>query len=200
MANWKEKLSVFERKYVVKEIGNTTWHFYPISLARMFELKKTIKEVFGATSVLLGKRGDDVTQEIENIKQGESTISRTNIGAISPELAKLRDEQKRTGIEGAIESLLSEHNKLTLGRMLTDSLRENFARDVPDGEITDFLSMLDLDMTVQMVMGLVEANAKVFGPLGQRAKSAIEKKLGELPLGDGAAPVQSAPQPSTPAQ
>lgn len=200
MANWKEKLSVFERKYVVKEIGNTTWHFYPISLGRMFELKKTIKEVFGATAVLLGKRGDDVTQEIENIKQGESTISRTNIGAISPELAKMRDDQKRTGIEAAIESLLSEHNKLTLGRMLTDSLREDFARDVQDPEITTFIATLDLDMTVQMVMGLVEANAKVFGPLGQRAKSAIEKKLGELPLGDGDEPVQSAPQPSTPAQ
>lgn len=200
MANWKEKLSVFERKYVVKEIGNTTWHFYPISLGRMFELKKTIKEVFGATAVLLGKRGDDVTQEIENIKQGDSTISRTNIGAISPELAKMRDDQKRTGIEAAIESLLSEHNKLTLGRMLTDSLREDFARDVQDPEITTFIATLDLDMTVQMVMGLVEANAKVFGPLGQRAKSAIEKKLGELPLGDGDEPVQSAPQPSTPAQ
>lgn len=196
MANWKDKLSVYDRKFVARTIGGTTWNFYPISFGRMFELKRTIKEVFGAMAIFFGKHGDDVGQEVENIKQGDSTISRTSITATTPEMAKLRDDQRRNGIESAVETLMSDNNRDMLGRLLADSLREDFDRDVPAKEINDFMAQLDLGQLVEFMQGFMEANAKVFGPLGLRAKSAIEAKLNELqPQAVASATAPSAPQP-----
>lgn len=195
MSNWKEKTSLFAKKGITRTIGESEWTFYPVSVARLFQLRETIKNICASAAFLFGSSKDDCGQEIEKITSHEGVIERNNIAAIAPDLAKLRDQQKRDGIGLSIDALLGEQNKLAIGRLLADSLRDNFDRNVPDKEVLEFLDTLDLAQMVEMLMGFAEANAKVFGPLGERMRTAIQSKLGELV----AAKTGDAPAPNTPA-
>lgn len=201
--SWKNKSNVFAKKFVSRQIGESEWRFYPVSVGRIFELRETIKDIFTAASALFASNKDDVAQEIENITQGkDNQIQRTNISAISVELATLRDKQRKDSIASAVEALLSERNKIMLGRLLADSLREEFERDVKEEEIKQFMDTLDLGTLVEFLMGFIEANAKVFGPLGERVRATVQSKLAELAPGSGASqgsPSASAAVPSTPA-
>lgn len=197
---WKSKTSLFEKKYVTRQIGEAEWRFYPVSVARLFQLRETIKNICTSASFLFGGSKDDCGQEIEKITSNEGVIERNNIAAIQPDLAALRDRQRREGIAASIDALLGDANKLAIGRLLADSLREEFDRNPKDTEIQEFLDTLDLAQLVEMLMGFAEANAKVFGPLGEKMRVALKAKLGEL-----ASAVQpnvaegGAPAPSTPA-
>ena len=198
--SWKNKTNVFAKKFVSRQIGEATWNFYPVSVGRVFELRETIKDLFTSMSALFASNKDDVGQEIEKITQAGGEIQRTNISAISVELAMLRDKQRKESIGAAIEALLSERNKIMLGRLLADSLREEFSRDCPDDEIKSFMSELDLGTLVEFLMGFVEANAKVFGPLGERVRATVQSKLAELAPGSVASPATANEAvPSTPA-
>jgi hypothetical protein len=176
-STWKSKTGVFARKSVERTIGDTTWNFYPVSVGRLFELRDTIKDIFSAATALFTKNGDDVAQEIERIRQGDGTIERTNIAAITPEMAKFRDEQKKSSVQAAVEALLCERNKLMIGKLLADSLRDDFDRNVKEDEIKEFMEALDLASLVQFLIGFAEANAKVFGPVGEKIRAAIGNKL-----------------------
>lgn len=180
-STWKSKTGVFARKSVERTIGDTTWNFYPVSVGRLFELRETIKDIFTAATALFTKNGDDVGQEIERIRQGDGTIERTNIAALTPEMAKFRDEQKKASVSAAVEALLCERNKLMIGKLLADSLRDDFDRNVKEDEIKDFMETLDISTLIQFLMGFAEANAKVFGPVGEKIRAAIGNKLRLVP-------------------
>lgn len=192
MSNWKTKTSVFARKSVTREINGTSWNFYPVSLNRVFGLRGTITNITAAMSSLFAKNGDDVGQEIERIRQPEGTIERTKIDGITPQLADLRSKQRRDAIRESVEALLGTENKLAIGRLLADSLREDFAQDCPDAEIEGFMAELDLSDLIEFIMGFAEANAKVFGPLGERMKAELRSRL------EGLRSVEGQPAPGTP--
>lgn len=199
-STWKSKTSVFERKFISKMIGNNTWNFYPVSVGRIFELRETIKDIFMAATALFSKNKDDVGQQIERIQQGESTIDRTNIDGLSPQMAEMCDKQKKQAVADAVESLLSERNKLMIGKLLADSLRDEFERNPSDTEINEFIGTLDLASLVEFLMGMAEANAKVFGPVGERIRDAIGSKL-RLVVGESPANKDEASAaPSTPSE
>jgi hypothetical protein len=196
--NWKQKLGVLGDKGVVREINGKDWKFYPVSVGKLFALRSTISDIVGAFATLFGKDDGDTSQEHEKIIQGEGggTITRTSVGAISPELAKLRTQQREAGARSAVEALMSDKNKLAIARLLADSLRDDFERDAPDEEVTAFFDELDISDLYEMVMGFVAANTKVFGPLADRIKATLSKKLLELQSVD-AGPSASG-QPATP--
>lgn len=196
--NWKDKLGVYSKKSVTREINGVSWEFHPVSVSKLFELKETIKALFSAFAGLFGKNGDDTAQEVERITQEGGTIERTNVGAISPELAAYRDKQRAQTVSASIEALLSDSNKLTIGRLLCDSLRNDFERDCPDAEVLAFIKELDIAQMIEMILGFAEANAKVFGPLGQRMKAKMESKLRLLTDQPEASASERAPAPSTP--
>lgn len=177
MSNWKKKTGLFERKFVSRQIGGQTWNFYPVSVARIFELRTTIHDLFVSVSALFAKNADDVGQEIERITQGSDKIERTHIAAISPDLASLRSTQRAEAIGKSVNALFSETNKMALGRLLCDSLREEFEPTCPDDEVRSFLNDLDLPTLVEFLMGFAEANIKVFGPVGEKMRAALKTKL-----------------------
>lgn len=190
---WRKKTSLFEPKFIDKEIGGATWRFYPVSVSRLFQLRETIKAVSEACSVLFSKNTDDYEQSVEKITSDQGVIERQSTGAMSPELAKLRASQKRAAVAEAIEALMSDQNKLALGRLLADSLRDDIARDADDAEITEFMDSLDLAQLIEMFLAFGEANAKVFGPLGEKMRATFTTKLREL-VGD----VQRGAEPEAP--
>lgn len=195
-STWKNKTSLFEKKYVTRTINGAEWRFYPVSVARLFQLRDTIKSVCTAAAALFGKNSDDFSQQIEKITSGDGEIQRSQTGAIDPALAKLRGQEKRQAIADSIDALLGDQNKLMMGKLLADSLREDFTRNPDDKEIMEFLDTLDLSQLVEMLMGFAEANAKVFGPLGERMRAVIKSKLDELHV---AASGEEAQAPSNPA-
>lgn len=198
MSNWKNKTNVFAKKFVARQIGDTTWNFYPVSVGRIFELRETISSLFTAASALFASNKDDVGQEIEKITQQGGEIQRTNISAISVELATLRDKQRKESIAAAVEALLSDNNRLMLGRLIADSLREEFDRNAPDKEISDFMDALDLGTLIEFLMGFVETNAKVFGPLGERLRATVQSKLSALaPESPAASASEAQSQPAS---
>jgi len=197
-SGWRAKTSLFEKKYVERQIGEATWRFYPVSVARLFQLRETIKTICGSASALFGSNKDDCGQQIEKITSNDGEIQRTNVEAIQPALAELRAKQRREGIRESIDSLLSDQNKLAIGRLLADSLREEFPRNPKDEEIVEFIDGLDLGQMVEMLMGFAAANAKVFGPVGEKMRGALQSKLDEL-VQSGARNAADPAAPNTPA-
>jgi len=196
-SGWRSKTSLFEKKYVEKKIGDAQWRFYPTRVSRLFQLRETIKAVTEACSVLFSKNTDDYGQTVEKVSSEQGVIERQSTEATTVELAKLRAAQKRAAMAEAVEALLGDQTKLQLGKLLADSLRDEFSSDVKDTEIIEFLDSLDLAQLVEMLMGFAEANAKVFGPVGEKVRAALQTKLTLLVGGAGSG--DDAPAPSNPA-
>lgn len=194
-SGWRKKTSLFEAKFIEKKIGDQTWRFYPVSVSRLFQLRTTIKAVSEACSVLFAKNTDDYEQSVEKITSEQGVIERQSTGAMTVELAKLRASQKRAAVAEAIEALMSDENKVALGRLLADSLRDDIDRDASDDEITEFMDSMDLGQLIEMFLAFGEANAKVFGPLGEKMRAAFTTKLTQL-VGSAESGV---PAPSNPA-
>lgn len=195
-SGWRQKTSLFEKKHVERTIGNTTWRFYPTRVSRLFQLRDTIKAITEACSVLFSKNTDDYGQTVEKVSSEQGVIERQSTEATTVELAKLRASQKRAAMAEAVEALLGDGTKLQLGKLLTDSLRDDFPSNVSDSEINEFVESLDLAQLVEFLMGFAEANAKVFGPVGEKVRSALQTKLTLLV---GGAASEGNPAPTDPA-
>lgn len=195
-SGWRHKTSLFEKKFVERTIGATSWRFYPTRVSRLFQLRDTIKTVTEACAVLFAKNTDDYGQTVEKVSSNEGVIERQSTEATTPELAKLRSSQKRAAVSEAVEALLGDSTKLQIGKLLADSLRDDFASDVTDAEVNEFVESLDLAQLVEFLMGFAEANAKVFGPVGEKMRSALQTKFKLLV---GGAEKDGDPAPSTPA-
>lgn len=198
MSNWKDKLNLFSRKSTARTIGGQEWNFYPVSVSAMFQMRSTILPVVEAFSVLFARNNSDVKQQIEEIKSvSEGTITRTEIDGIELTLAQFRAKQRREALEKAVNAILDETSKLAVGRLLVDSLRDDFpARPVPEAEVKGFVESLDMAQLVEFLMGFAAANAEVFGPLGrgavQAAQSKLKKAIEEQAAADAAGEVRPA--------
>lgn len=179
MSNWKDKINLFSRQATTRTIGGQEWRFHPVSVSTMFQMRQTVIPIVDALSVLFARNNTDVKQSIEAIRSvSEGTIERTDIEGIDVTLAQFRAKQKREALEKAVNCILAEESKLAIGKMLVDSLRDDFpTRPTPETEIKAFVDALDLAAFVEMLMGFCAANAEVFGPLGRKAVEAAQQKV-----------------------
>lgn len=189
----KNKLALLKRNTEVREIAGQTFTFYPISVRMLFELKSNMEPLMRGLKFLMGlnKAEDQVgTQTIEETKDpqffnakmpGANTLTRvTHIGVPDVAVLKARAEAADKETREAIEAVLGDQNRLLLGRVLADSLRDEGIKT--DSEIQEFIldSSFDLPLLVEFLSGFFAVNAKVFGPFAERLKAAAKSKLEAL--------------------
>jgi hypothetical protein len=205
---FKAKFALLKRNTVTREIGGQTFTFYPISVPMLFELRSTMEPLMQGLKALFAKHENDGTQTVEETKDpncfdptnpNANIVSRvTHLGSVPVETVKFRAEQSDVATKAAIEAVLGEQNRMLLGRVLADSLRDEGIRT--DAEIAEFIKdpALDLPLLVELLSGFFAVNAKVFGPFADRVRSLVKEKVAHLTPNDPAADSVPASQSTEP--
>lgn len=201
MAHWKDRFTYNSKSAVEHEVNGGKLRFYPNRIGLLAELAEVSKPVAHALSALFGDGRNDTTSISESykdkpkkdIKSGvetaESVVDKITVEALSPEIAGYRRKERDTAIDELLDGLTNERNRLLFGRLLMDSLRDEFSykKDRPAPEVEEFLfgdgekyEGLDTPMLVQMVTGWLKANAKVFGSVGEKMAGLVKGKLEAL--------------------
>lgn len=176
-------MSYLSPKFVTHEAAGEDRRFYPVSVTKAFKLKRVAGPVAQALSTMLSDRSADVGQkhtEIKNTLEGE--IKEVVVEPMTPEMASMRAAQQERSIQGLVDAFTDEQTGVLLAELIQDSLREEFPRgDKSNIPASEFLGQLDVDSFLEMVFGLVKANAKVLDPFkgafSQRLQSALAQGL-----------------------
>lgn len=209
----KNKLALLKRNTEVREIAGQTFTFYPISVRMLFELRSNMEPLMKGLKLLMNlNKGEDQvgTQTIEETKDpslynakvpSANTLTRvTHIGVPDVSVLKARAEAADKETRDAVEAVLGDHNRLLLGRVLADSLRDEGIKS--DAEIQEFIQdpAFDLPLLVEFLSGFFAVNAKVFGPFAERVKAAAKERLAKLTQKQGQDGSDSESQPQAEGQ
>jgi len=189
--SWKKKFTFHQKHDVEQEVCGQTFRFFPNRIGLLHELADVAKPIAGALSVFFADHSADIGTVMENMTDASGvTISKTTIQPMSPETMKARGDERQTAITTLLESISDPRNRLLLGRLLMDSLREQFdyKNDRSAAEVEEFLlgdgqdyMGLDLPALTGMLQGWIKANAKVFGAAaGEQVAAAVRERLSGL--------------------
>jgi hypothetical protein len=156
-------------------VGDRTLNFYPISVRALTRLRDLAKPIGQALTTLLGSSDRDFATKVEEKQNADKSMQRTtDIGAISPDLAKQRLAARQEAVSTLVDAVLNPTSAKLLAELLIDSLRDDFERKkggpIPT-DIDTFLESMTVDVLPDMLQGLAEANKKLFAPLKDRAAS-----------------------------
>lgn len=180
---FKQKFALLKRNTETREIAGQTFTFYPISVRMLFELKTSMEPLLKGLRVIFNKQTNEGTQTVEETRDpmtGQVLSRVTHLGAPDVGVLKARAEESEKNMRDAVEAVLGDANRLLLGRVLADSLRDEGIRT--DAEIAEFIQdpAFDLPLLVEFLNGFLAVNAKVFGPLAERVRSVVREKLSDL--------------------
>lgn len=183
MSKFKQKFALLRRNTVVREIAGQMFTFYPISITMLFDMKTCMEPLMKGLKVLFAKGGNDGAQTVEETRDpvtGKVLQRLTHIGPPDPTVLKLRNEQQDAATKAAIEAVLGESNRMLLGRVLADSLRDEGIRT--DDEVREFITdpAFDLPLLMEFLGGFFAVNTKVFGPFAERVRTMVKEKMADL--------------------
>lgn len=189
-----------EPKYTEHEVRGQSLHFYSLSPSLLFELKGISAPILAAMGTLFADRQGDKGNHYESLTnptvlpvsvpdaepddEGNvpvRTVKFDNVRitndteALNVEMARLRDQQLRSAIEDLIVHGMSSEMKRLVGRIICDSLREEFpecrgghnnGKKQRDDTALAFMDDPDLDIeaTVEFLLGVAAANKNLFAP------------------------------------
>ncbi len=206
---WKRKLSFLSPSSTPFEVCGEEINFYPISGRLLFKLKTIARPLAQGLTVLfdgkIAEQGSvqrDVTYPAVTEPDGtvipEQKGTETQIMPISPELYEARTRQKEIAINNLVDALSKEENTLLIAEIIFDSCRDVFPRKPEKQDLEEFLEEhTDFSNLGQFLMGVAQANVKVFGPLGERVSKAFEEKLGGPNVPQESEPAASSPAGKT---
>lgn len=193
----KQKFSLLKRNTETREIAGQTFTFYPISVRMLFELRSNMEPLMKGLKALFSKTPAEGTQTVEETRDpmtGQVLARTTHLGAPDVAVLKARAEEQDKAMREAVEAVLGEKNRLMIGRVLADALRDEEIRT--DAEVQEFITdpAFDLPILVEFLGGFFAVNTKVFGPFAQRVRDLIREKLATLtPNGQDASSSGDAP-------
>lgn len=172
---WKEALTCFSPNFITHKVGDQDLNFYAVSLGMAFKLKVVGKPMARSLAVLFGNKDNDhgtADRSIANEHGGEDR--EILIEPISEGMAKIRHEQRVEAIDKLVEALTSDTNISLIGEIIMDSLKEVFdpAKKGDWPPASEFINSMPLPIVGEMVMGVIESNKRVFGPLTEQVAAA----------------------------
>jgi len=169
----------FTPTFITHRVGEEEIKFHPVSLGMMFRLKAIATPIAKAITTLFSKKDEDTTKRIVSLANGDSE---TQIGAVSPELATLRETQQVEAIGKLVETLTDPDTLKVLGEVVMDSMRDLFPPDKKREwpPVQEFCNSVPLPVFGQMLIGVCKANKDVLGPLGETVKSAMGSRLADV--------------------
>lgn len=200
--SWKNRFTYASKHYVEHLVGENTLRFYPNRIGLLQELAEISKPIAKAISRLFSESGGDRTAITEKFSDRDGLqVEKITVEAMTPESASSAQQQKDAAIEDLLSALANPRNRLLVGQLLMDSLRDEFPykKDRPIPEIEEFLygdgesyQGLELPILANLIKGWMKANARVFGEAGERVAGIVQSRLGNLRS-------ESTSEPMTPA-
>lgn len=198
-----------------QEVGEHTLRFYQNRIGLLADLAEVTKPIVGALTTLFDRAPSDTGCTTERYNQGtQDAMERIIVDAITPEMAAFRATQKREAVQAIIDTFMGARQRLLLGRVLMDSLRDEFPykKDRTTAEIEAFLygnaegyDGLETTTLIALVTGWAKANGnafgKLFGDMGEKVVGLVRGKMDALRLvtdptsGDDSK--TASPEPST---
>lgn len=161
-------------KHQTSEINGVDVDFYPVSIVCAFDIKEAIKPLARAFASLLSDHSGDRGYTSSKSEDG---FEQTVVQPMKVDLAELRAKQRDSAILDLVDSVTERRSRVALGRLIMDSMRDEFpSRKHEQKDVEEFLERVDVDSMVQLVKGVLKANARVFGPFGRK----IGQLLGTL--------------------
>lgn len=197
--------SMFKSKSITAKVGDTDVEFFSLSFPVLFAMKSAVGPVAKVLSSLFSSNRNLVGRFQEDTKDTQgSPVRVVQEQAMTPEMAKLRAEQSTKTVQEATEALFADQNRMLIGRILMDSMRGICPRKPTPVQIEEFLAELDLGQVMEMIQGVLRANAEVFGPLGRdlgqkatallRAQASSESPISPEQTSNGESSVQPVPR------
>lgn len=186
-------MSLFKSKSITHEVGGQQIEFFSLSFPILFQLKSAVGPIAKVLGNLFRPNRHDVGrfEQTEKDPKTGAPVRVVQEQPISLDLAKFRADQSVKNTQEAIEALFADQNRVLVGRILMDSMRSSQPRKPTPDQINEFLDSIDLSIFIEMIQGVVKANAEVFGPLGSGwAKQATDLLRAQ---GSSASPTSSAP-------
>lgn len=196
---WKDVKTYRSRESVEHEVNGVKLRFYPNRMRLLPDLTELSVPVAKALAELFDPSRHDAAMTEKVSKQGDIEVRESTVSAASPETAKARAGARDAALESLLLALGDARNRLRLGRLLMDSLAEEFpyVSERAPADVEDFLyggkdgdSGLDLPLLTQLIAGWIKANAKQFSKVGELVAARLGDRLG------GMVPVSPPPSPS----
>lgn len=175
---FRDKLKLLRRPTITRQIMGETFTFWPISLPKLLELTTNSEPIVRLVRSIFQEKGNDGTSTIEETKDpvtGRTIQKIVHVGAPDPAVLRARAELREQTLQQNLKALLGDENRMLIGRLLADSLRDEGIDT--DADVNEFMKAIDLSVLVEFVQGFLAVNAQVFGPLGERVKAAVRERL-----------------------
>jgi hypothetical protein len=190
----KKRLFLASKNYITRTINEKELKFFPNSAICVLDLQSIIRPVAGALSILFQDRRHDRAQETNKFNdfrdkgEGDNLLGTSGenvkIQAIDPALVKLRTEQTERAINELCDLVATPENRTIVGKLLVDSLREEYEeRPASKADADDLMVSVDTMTLVEMLRGLAEANKDLFAPFRKLVPKAIKDAVAKAGLG-----------------
>jgi hypothetical protein len=186
---WKDRFTFRERHFVEHEVCGQRLRFYPNRVGLLHDLAEVSKPVASALAALFSDRSQDAGMEEKISQQGDIIVKESVMQAVSAEIVTLRSKERDGAIDALLTAVSDPRNRLLLGRLLMDSLREEFPyhAERPAVDVEEFLygdgkpdgyPGLDIPALTAMIGGWIKANAKQFGKVGEQVAAELAGRIG----------------------
>lgn len=202
--SWKDVRTYRSRESVEHEVNGVKVRFYPNRMRLLPELTALSVPVGKALAELLDPSRSDSSMTEKTMTQGDTVVRESTVSAASPDLVKARAASRDAAIEALLGALGDDRNRLQLGRLLMDSMADEFPyaanRAAVDVEAflygADGVEGIDLPLLAQLVGGWIKANAKQFSKAGELVAARLGGSLGGLGFASPQPSPSDAPNPS----
>jgi hypothetical protein len=184
---WKDKLTFRQSQFVDHEVQGSKLRFYPNRIRVLHVLADVSRPVAAALASLFADQSRDSALNEKTMTEGETLIRESSVAAVSVDTIKMRAKEREDAIAKLVDAVSDKRNRLLIGQLLMDSLREEFPAhtDRPVPEVEEFLygdgegyEGIDLPTMGEMLTGWIKANSKVFGPVGEQVAARLGASLG----------------------
>ena len=186
--SWKNATFINPAPAAERTVGGETVQFWPISSATLFELRHIGGSLAKGLTLLFSYYGPAPASAIythwdpENPSQ--PLLQEAMTAPVEPELVAQLSKQRENALNELISSLTDDATLVVIGRLISDSARELFPKRPQRGELLEFMNAVSMENTVELLLGVVDANRKLFDPLLEgltpmlsAAKESVEAKV-----------------------
>lgn len=187
--NWKKTFGSYKtRRFIAKEVGGATVHFFPNRVGVLEEAAELTEPITRAVALAMGA-GDarDVETHTKTQSNDDFMINEVNVKPSDLKVLKAKQEHREEVIADLLKIFTSRPRLIRLARIWMDSMSELFPRhrDVPSlAEAEEFLfgdgeeyAGLEIPQMVDIVSGWLQANSKAFGEMGEKMVALVKEQM-----------------------
>lgn len=157
---------------IPQEEGLREVRFYPLSAKMLGQLRGVARPIIDAFLLFTASGKTDYGQESTSTSTSDGNAqNKLVIQPITPEMAKLRQQQRSQAMEKVIETLMSPATLETLCLVICDSMRQEVDRKEVETKAKAMAADIPVEMLQEFLTGVAKANKKVLAPFMEKLKA-----------------------------